>query len=239
MTLDTSAMMRWGGARLLVLCALVIGSTTACDRRYSHGRIPVDGDTKHRWDAGEKEAEEAGKKITPITPDTTRPGEVPTATLATALAHLDSSERHGAGDKRFLSVAAKGGPPRPTNIVAEIILVKGSEYKSESDFRKGWIPVAKVYRPRFDGRSEEVYDKLKLHPTDSSWVFVRELEDATWVGSLVRLEDKSYLQDRLVVTMPKSDSLEPVIGARFAWQDDDEAIWAYCGGKCCKMTAFK
>jgi hypothetical protein len=239
MTLDRSARGRRGGAKLVVMCALLVASTASCDRRYSHGRIPVDDDTKHRWDAGEKEAENAGKKIDPIAPDTKSPGEVPTATLATVLAHLDSSERHGAGDKRFLSVAAKGGPPRATNILAEIILVKGSEYKSESDFRKGWIPVAKVYRPQFEGRSEETYDKLNLSPSDSSWVFVREQKDSTWVGSIVRLVGKSYVQNRLVVTMPKPDALEPVIGARFAWQDDDEAMWAYCGGKCCRMVAFK
>ncbi|MDB4912122.1 MAG: hypothetical protein JWO39_2945 [Gemmatimonadetes bacterium] len=252
MTLDTSAMMRWGGARLLVLCALVIGSTTACDRRYSHGRIPVDRDTKRRWNASENEAEDVGKQLIPIPADDGKPDDlVPPEALKNALAPVVPSERHGAGDKRLLS-SIREGRAVSSDIVAEIVLVKGSEYKSESDFRKGWIPIAILHRPPDEGRSVEIYTKLRLRPTETSWIFVRKRADATWAGSIVWLQGGVYKQDTMFVTTEnmsyskqgKADSentdlLEPVIGARFVWQKNDETMWAYCGGKCCSMRGIK
>jgi hypothetical protein len=66
-------------------------------------------------------------------------------------------------------------------------------------------------------------------------VFVRERKDSSWAGSLVRIVDGKVEQDPLNVTA-SSDSLEPVLGARFAWEENDESIWGTCGGKCCKMT---
>lgn len=253
MTLNTSAMRRRGGARLLVLCALVIGSTAACHRRYSHGRIPVDGATKHRWNAGEQEAEEVGKKIIPVSADQGEPDSlVPPEALKNALAPVVPSERHGAGDERLLSSIDREGHVISSDIVAEIVLVKGSEYKSESDFRKGWIPIAIVHRPPDQGRQEVSYDKLRLRPVEYSWIFVRKRADSTWAGSIVWLEGGVYKQDTMFVTTEKMsyakpgkadsenvDLLEPVIGARFVWQKNDETMWAYCGGKCCSMRGIK
>jgi hypothetical protein len=247
MTLDASAVMRRGGARLVVLWALVLGSAEAC--RYSHGRIRVDGDTKHRWNAGEKEAEEAGKLIVPVADPNTLDSLVPPDSLKRALLHVSPSMRHGAEDKRLLSDPS--APSLSSGIVAKIVLVKGSEYKSEKEFEKGWIPVAIVYRSLEESRSQKPYPRLNLQPVPTSWIFVRKLADATWQGSIVSPNGEGYTQGRLAVTTGKMDSryqgkdeaavvdsLEPVIGARFVWDGKDETIWAYCGGKCCKMIAF-
>jgi hypothetical protein len=252
MTLDRGAVMRMGGARLAVLCVLTIGSTAACDRRYSHARIPVDRDTRHRWDAGEKEAEEAGKLLHPIPADDGKPDDlVPPDSLKSALANVVPSERHGAGDKRLLTSMLEGRAVS-SDIVAEVVLVKGSEYKSQSDFRKGWLPIAIVHRPPDEGRSRAIYDKLRLRPTEFSWIFVRKRPDSTWAGSIVWLEGGVYRQDTMFVTTGKTshskqdesdydaiDRLEPVIGARFVWQKNDEMVWAYCGGKCCQVRGVK
>ena len=56
-----------------------------------------------------------------------------------------------------------------SNIVAEIVLVKGSEYKQESDFTKGWIPIAIVRRPA-KWFVPVPYPKLHLPASDTSWI---------------------------------------------------------------------
>jgi hypothetical protein len=239
MSLDMNAKMARGGVRLMVFCALVLGSSTACDSRYSHGRIAVDSETRHRWDAGEKEAEEAGNGISPIEPSKSSPEQVPVASLRALLTKVDSSTRHGAGDKRLLSLV-DSGRITSANILAEIVLVKGSEYKSEKDFEAGWIPIAIVYRPPpTRGLSDKTYEKLGLSNAPVSWVFVHEVSKSQWIGSLVRPEGDSYAQLPLTVTIADSDHLEPVIGARFVWEDNDESIWSYCGGKCCQIKGGK
>jgi hypothetical protein len=248
MRLVTSVTVKRGGGRLLVLCALTLASS-GC--RYTHGRIHVDGDTKDAWNAGEKDAERVGKLLQPVPPDPANPDAlVPVAYLDKALAPVDSSLRHGANDKRMLT-SLDGKQLVSSGIVAEVTLVKGSEYKEENDFENGWIPVAIVYRPP-KGRLNKTYEELHLHAVDNSYIFVRKASDHTWKGSIVWKENDGYHQDTIYVSteaMPHSktgetdpkdvDSLEPVIGARFVWQDNDEIMWAYCGGKCCQMRGIK
>lgn len=234
------------GARTLALCALVLGSTGACARRYAHGRIPVDRETRRTWDAGEKEAEKAGMDISAISVDKNNPDVIPASALKKELARIFPSKRHGADDKRLLSDPKK--PNLSSNIVARIVLVKGSEYKSEREFENGWIPVAIIYRSLAEKFSSDVYDELQLQHVETSWVFVRKLSDATWKGKIVSRDGRGFMQSELKVTTGpwlspnsekpdsvKVDELEPVIGARFVWDDKDESIWAYCGGKCCQM----
>jgi hypothetical protein len=223
----------------------------ACDGRYAHGRIPVDEQTRKTWDAAEKAVEDTGKKLEPIAPVRGAPDSVPVSSLPGVLAHVYPSMRHGANDKRLLSDTS-GGFFVSSKILAEITLVKGSEYKKEDDFRKGWIPIAIINRSPHAGASTLPYPKLNLPDTPQSWVFVRELPDSTWVGALVYRQGGTYAQNRLSVSTVmvdtskagksdtvKVDSLEPVIGARFVWRDDDEIMWAYCGGKCCQMRGIK
>jgi hypothetical protein len=204
---------------------------------YSQGRIQVDDATRQRWDASEKEVRAAGERLHPIR-DTDASTAIPVAELTPAsLRALQASERHGAGEKRFLSVldtSARRRVVRPSDITAQITLVKGSEYKSEKDFASGWLPLAIVVLPPRPEGDPVLYPKLKLHG-DTSWVFVRERKDASWVGAVVRIADGRVEQDPLSVTA-SSDSLEPVIGARFAWEENDESIWGTCGGRCCKMV---
>jgi hypothetical protein len=204
---------------------------------YTHGRMHVDSTTKVRWDSTEKNVAEAGSKIHPISASDAS-SIIPVAELTPeSLRALQASDRHGAGDKRLLSVIDTTRGRRTvqsSGIVAEITLVKGDEYKSEEEFKDGWLPLAIVVLPPRATGDPVVYPKLKLHG-DTSWVFVRERKDASWAGSVVRIADGKVEQDSLYVTA-SSDSLEPVLGARFAWEENDESIWGICGGKCCKMV---
>jgi hypothetical protein len=204
---------------------------------YAHGRIHVDSSTSDRWNAAEKDVTEAGEALHPIrVPDSS--STIPIADISPAsLQALKASARHGAGDKRLLSVLDTTRGRRvvqSSGIVAEITLVKGSEYKSEKDFKDGWLPLAIVVLPPRAPGDPVVYPKLKLHG-DTSWVFVRERKDANWAGAVVRVVGGKVEQDAVNVTA-SSDSLEPVLGARFAWEENDESIWGTCGGKCCKIV---
>jgi hypothetical protein len=237
MTLHTSAAKLRANARLITTCALMLGAL-ACDGRYSHGRIAVDAETRRRWDAGEREIEKAGKAITPISPDKSSPEQVPVRDLAALLSHVDSSARHGAGDKRVLSLV-DSGRVRSSNILAEVILVNGSEYKAEKDFQAGWIPVAIIYRPPTKEPSSNPYEKLSLSDAPVSWIFAREVSSSKWIGSLVHVQGDRYVQSPLDITINDADHVEPVLGARFVWRDDDEIIWTYCGGKCCQVKGVK
>jgi len=207
---------------------------------YTQGRIHVDSNTKVRWDSAEKDVAEAGRKIHPILVSDSS-ATIPVGDLTSeSLRALQASDRHGAGDKRLLSVLDTTRGRRvvqSSGIVAEITLVKGSEYKSEEDFKNGWLPLAIIVLPPRAPGDPVVYPKLKLHG-DTSWVFVRERKDAKWDGAVVRIVDGKVQQDPLYVTA-SSDSLEPVLGARFAWEENDESIWGICGGNCCKMTGGK
>ena len=204
---------------------------------YSQGRIHVDDSTKQRWDASEKEVRAAGERLHPI-----RDGDastvIPVAELSPAsLRALEPSERHGAGDKRLLSILDTSTARRvirSSDIIAQITLVKGSEYKSEKDFASGWLPLAIVVLPPRPTGDPVLYPKLKLHG-DTSWVFVRERKDASWVGAVVRVADGRIEQDPMSVT-ESSARLTTVLGARLAWEDNDESIWGTCGGRCCKIV---
>jgi hypothetical protein len=231
--------------RLITITAAVCATSSGCTQRgspdgtlYTHGRIAVDKPTAERWDANENEVKAVGDRIQPIaagTDSTTVPFGADGPAMLSA---LQPSERHGAGDKRMLSSVAanpRGGNTfQSSGIVAEVTLVKGSEYKSETAFKKGWLPLAVVVLPDTFPSGTMAYPKLKLRG-GTSWIYARE-DGARWVASLVRLVDGKIEQEPLVISTATDDKLEPVIGARFAWENTDESIWVYCGGKCCKMV---
>lgn len=217
------------------------GTNNPNELLYTHGRIHVDKETAARWDAGEADIAAEGEKIQPIPADDKNPSVVPfSGDARTTLGALKPSERHGATDKRMLSVLGEDRAKRKifqsSGIVAQITLVKGSEYKSEAHFRKGWLPMAIVVLPDTFPAGTVVYPKLKLHG-GTSWIYVREESQSKWVASLVRLVDGKVEQDSLDISIASSDNVEPVIGARFNWEDDDESVWGYCGGNCCKIGA--
>ena len=233
---------------LVLLTAL--GTMLGCPRAgpnnpnellYTHGRIHVDKETAARWDAGEAAIAAEGEKLHPIRADDRNSSVVPFSGDARGmLLALQPSERHGATDKRMLSMLGADRSQQKvfqfSGIVAQITLVKGSEYKSEAHFRKGWLPMAIVVLPDTFPAATVVYPKLKLHG-GTSWIFVREESRAKWKASLVRLVDGKVEQDSLGITVASDDAVEPVIGARFVWEDDDESIWGYCAGGCCKIRA--
>ena len=181
------------------------------------------------------------RKLQPIPADDRNSSIVPFSGDARAtLLALEPSERHGATDKRMLSMLgadrSKQKVFQSSGIVAQITLVKGSEYKSEAHFRKGWLPMAIVVLPDTFPAATVAYPKLKLHG-GTSWIFVREEAHSRWKASLVRLVDGKVEQDSLAITVASDDTVEPVIGARFVWENDDESVWGYCAGGCCKIRA--
>jgi hypothetical protein len=209
---------------------------------YTHGRIHVDKETAARWDAGEADIAAEGAKLHPIPADDRNSSIVPFSGDASAmLLALKPSERHGATDKRMLSMLGQDPSRRKvfqsSGIVAQITLVKGSEYKSEAHFRKGWLPLAIVVLPDTFPAESVVYPKLDLHG-GTSWIFVREESRLKWRAALVRLVNGKIQQDSLAISVASDDAVEPVIGARFVWEDDDETIWGYCGGGCCRIRAI-
>ena len=215
------------------------GTNNPNELLYVHGRIHVDKETAARWEAGEQAIAAVAEKIQPIPADDKNPSVVPfSGDVRATLGALEPSERHGASDKRLLSVLGEDRAKRKvfqsSGIVAQITLVKGSEYKSEAHFRKGWLPMAIVVLPDTFPAGTVAYPKLKLHG-GTSWIYVHEESQSKWVASLVRLVDGKVEQDSLDITIASNDSVEPVIGARFNWEDDDESVWGYCGGKCCKI----
>ena len=232
-------------ARRVVLVVSLCAAALGCPRGgtnnpnellYAHGRIHVDSETAARWDAGEKDAAAAGDRIQPIKADDANPLTVPfQGDAAATLAALKPSDRHGATDKRMLSVLGERKTFQGSGIVAQITLVKGSEYKSEGHFRKGWIPVAILVLPDTFPPGTVVYPKLKLHG-GTSWLYVREESPSKWDAALVRIASGNIEQDPLNISVARDDNLEPVIGARFHWENDDESVWAYCGGNCCKVV---
>jgi hypothetical protein len=243
--MNTNVVRARGLAQRLVLLG-AIGALAACPRGthnpdqvlYSHGRIHVDKETAARWDAGEANIAAEGEKIQPIPADAQNSSAVPFSANAPAmLGALEPSARHGATDKRMLSVLAEDGAKRrafkSSGIVAQVSLVKGSEYKSEDHFHQGWLPMAIVVLPDTFPAGAVAYPKLKLHG-GTSWIFVHEQSREKWTASVVRLVDGKIEQDSLDVTVSR-DEVEPVIGARFQWEDDDESIWGYCGGACCRI----
>jgi hypothetical protein len=215
------------------------GANNPNELLYVHGRIHVDAETAARWDASEREVAAEGERIQSIPADDKRPSTVPFSGDAGAmLGALKLSERHGATDKRILSIMSERKTVQSSGVVAQITLVKGSEYKSESNFRKGWLPLAIVVLPDSSSAGTVAYPKLRLRG-GTSWVYVREASPSKWEASLVRLVDGKVEQEPLEISIASDDKLEPVIGARFNWEDDDESIWAYCAGKCCRVTAPK
>lgn len=235
-------------AQRLVLIATLSTTAWSCahggpnnpnELLYVHGRIHVDRETAARWDASEREVAAEGERIQSISADDKHPSAVPFSGDARAiLTSLKMSERHGATDKRILSVLGDNKMVQSSGVVAQITLVKGSEYKSEANFRKGWLPVAIVVLPDSSAAATVAYPKLRLRG-GTSWVYVREESPSKWEASLVRLVDGKVEQEPLGISIATDDALEPVIGARFNWEDDDESIWAYCAGKCCRVTGAK
>lgn len=206
---------------------------------YSHARIHVDQATAARWDANEREIAAEGERIQPIPADDKHSSTVPfRGDARDMLASLKASERHGATDKRMLSILGDRKNFQSSGIVAQITLVKGSEYKSEGSFRKGWLPLAIVVLPDTFRAGAVAYPKLALRG-GTSWIYVREESASKWEAALVRLVDGKVDQQPMNISIAMEDKVEPVIGARFNWEDDDESIWAYCGGKCCKVTGAR
>jgi hypothetical protein len=216
------------------------GTNNPNELLYVHGRIHVDAQTAARWDANEREVAAEGERIRSIPADDKTPSAVPfSGDARVTLASLKPSERHGAVDKRILSVLGSERAEKKvvvsSGIVGQITLVKGIEYKSEAHFRKGWLPLAIIVLPDSASGDSVVYPKLKLRG-GTSWLYVREQSPSKWEASLVRIVEGKVAQEPLEISIASDDLLEPIIGARFKWEDDDESVWAYCGGKCCRVT---
>lgn len=250
MTLHTNSKRSRDILRIVLVFAAVSATSSGCARPregndgtlYTHGRIHVSERTARRWNTNENEVSAVGAKIEPIEAGADS-ASVPFGGDGPALLKaLQPSERHGAGDKRMLSLLAsdsRGGKVfQSSGIVAQITLVKGSEYKSEKAFEKGWLPLAIIVLPDTFPAEKVVYPKLKLHG-GTSWLYVREGAEDRWAASLVRIVDGKIEQEPLEISTASDDKVEPVIGARFNWEDDDESGWAYCGGKCCRFVGAK
>ena len=215
------------------------GTTNPNELLYVHGRIHVDRETAARWDTNEREVQAEGDRIQSIPADDKNPSTVPFSGDARAiLTSLKQSERHGSTDKRILSVLGERKQLVSSGVVAQITLVKGTEYKSEAHFLKGWLPVAIVVLPDSSNPDSMAYPKLKLRG-GTSWVYVREESPSKWDASLVRLVNGKVEQEPLPIAIAEGDNVEPVLGARFAWEDNDESVWTYCAGKCCKIGGVK
>jgi hypothetical protein len=215
------------------------GTNNPNELLYVHGRIHVDKETSARWDANEREIAAESERIQSIPADDKFPSTVPfTGDVRATLGSLKMSERHGATDKRMLSILGDRKNFQSSGVVAQITLVKGSEYKSEANFRRGWLPLAIVVLPDTFRAGTVAYPKLGLRG-GTSWIYVREESSSKWEASLVRLVDGKVEQQPLNISIAMDDKVEPVIGARFNWEDDDESIWAYCAGKCCRVTGAK
>jgi hypothetical protein len=215
------------------------GTTSTNELLYAHGRIHVDKETALRWDANEREIAEEGERIQPIPADDRNSSTVPFPGDARAtLSALKPSERHGATDKRMLSVLGARKTFESSGVVAQITLVKGSEYKSEAHFRKGWLPIAIVVLPDTFPAGTLAYPKLGLKG-GTSWIYAREESPSKWEAALVRIVGGKVEQQPMNISIAMDDKVEPVIGARFNWEDNDESIWAYCAGKCCKLPGVR
>ncbi len=227
-----------GFARLLFL---VLASSLVSACTYKHGRIHQDSHISHMWDSTENAIKRSADTLQPIR--ITRGSALdsipfPDQVLPALYARLDSTPRHGAGDKRILSqVDGKG--VSGSNIIAGVWLVRGSEYKALKDFRNGWLPIAvmRISSTKEPSRDPLIYKKRAL-PPGKSLIFVRlDTTTGMWRGALVSNFDGSpgqLKQDPLAVDVSPNDAIEPVLGARFMWEDNDESLWIYCAGNCCK-----
>lgn len=182
----------------------------------------------------------AGARLIPIAADSQNPSAIAfSANAESMLKGMAVSQRHGAGETRLLStlVTDKNGRPsvQSSGVVATITLVKGSEYKSEADFRRGWIPLAVVSIPDTFPAEKVVYPQLKLRG-GTSWVYAHEDANSKWFGSIVRIVGDRIEQESIPVEAGPNDALEPINGARFLWDNGHEDIWGTCGGRCCKMV---
>ncbi|MBK5189743.1 MAG: hypothetical protein JJD97_15985, partial [Gemmatimonadaceae bacterium] len=93
---------------------------------YAHGRIHVSKKTAARWDANERDIAEVGEGIKSIPADDRNPQMIPFKGDARAtLEALKPSERHGATDKRMLSLLGPKKTVVSSGIVAQITMVKG------------------------------------------------------------------------------------------------------------------
>lgn len=226
-----------GFTRLLIL---VLASSLGSACTYKHGRIHQDRPTSHRWDANEDAIKRSGDSINPLPASRGSALDIPfpDSVLPSLYAHLDSTPRHGAGDKRILSTV-EDKLTSATNIVAGVWLVRGSEYKALKDFQKGWLPIAVMRISSINDafKGPFLYNGRTL-PVGKSLIFVRlDMASGKWRGALVSNLDGapgSLKQEPLDVDVTTNDAVEPVLGARFMWEGNDESLWIYCAGNCCK-----
>lgn len=229
---------------LVVLGATSWGFTqrkanAADELRYSPKGFPVNAQTAARWESSERDVAAEGAKLIPIAVDSKNASRMLLPIdMPARLKSLQPSERHGAGETRLLTVNStdKTGKVsfQSSGILATVTLVNGSEYKTEADFQKGWVPLAIVVVADTFPSESIVYPKLKLRG-GTSWLYAHEDASSHWSGTLVRMVGDKIEQDIVPLEAMANDKLEPVAGARFLWDVGHEDIWVYCGGKCCKM----
>jgi hypothetical protein len=240
----------WGSrtTRVLVLLAAVAGTSWVFTQRKAFARdkvvgsvrgTPVDARRAAWWASNEKEVSAAGARLIPISIDPNNLSEVPFADGAPLMLRgLTSSERHGSGETRLLSMSVRerngNRTAKSSGVLAQVSLINGSEYKLDADFLKGWIPLIKIVVSDSSSSDSIVYPQLKLRG-GTSWLYVHEVSNTQWVGSLVRIVNDKVEQESVPIDAASNDQLEPIKAARFVWIDGDEAIWGYCGGSCCKI----
>lgn len=220
--------MRLGAAMtfLVSLASWGCASTSAPHRYYG---IYVDGSTEHTWDASEQAEHSYADSLVPIAAGLTN--DVPLSSSdTTRLRAIETSTRHGSGDKRFLAL----NDSTPSHVLAEIKLVKGEEYIKDTAYRAGWIPLAVINVPDSSYGEMIVYPKLILRG-GTSWLYVRHVAGSTWAASLVRIVGTAIHQDSLAIEADL-DSLPPAPAARFVWKANDDIVWGTCAGNCCKVA---
>lgn len=212
---------------------VVLVASWSCSRSVFAGYPPtwVPPATAATWAANEEAIKGYSMTLHPIAADST--DKVPFAAGDTAtLSLLHPDPRHGAADKRFLGL----NDSTRSNVLAQVTLVEGMEYKTNPAFRHGWLPLAILVVPDSSLGDSIVYPKLKLRG-GTSWLFVRQDSvTSVWGASLVRIVGGTIYQDSLMITA-QTDSLPPNPEARFVWNPNDDIIWAKCGTNCCKVYA--
>ena len=207
MKIASASLAPWALALLLGACAPVHPSDVAPE------------DVRRTW----QESEKALRTVAANMPTLAVPAPGASFNLDSLL-KFDTSARQGAGDKRHLSNAGPGGIAVSDGPLAEIIAVKGIEYKSEMAFTASPYPIAIIVVFGTAG-----YPKLGLMPGKNYWIV--QHVGSGWIAWIQPASGGA--PHPLHVSTSGFDVVEPAIGASFVWLDTDENLRGLCGGKPC------
>jgi hypothetical protein len=139
---------------------------------------------------------------------------------------------YGWNDSQHLAVQNPNGGLMRSTMRASVVADTNLGNLTEAHFAQGFQHVATVF---FSGGTTGKYKDAWNYRRGENEVFIRKIDDTTWVGEIRRKRLFGWSVKQVPVHRRGHNTPIPAT-ARFMWTSTDEDLWIECDDGCCRVS---